>query len=241
MDPAAVPAFLQPTRWPGFHEIASGHWAEVEPLLKSGRLYLQDPGTRRAVELLAPQPGESVLDACAAPGGKSLLLADAMRTGTLVAFDLPGPRIARLKENLARVAGVEVALVQGDLMKGAAGELKAHGLPAAYAGVLVDAPCSNTGVMRHRVDVKWRLRESDFRRHARQQLSLLHAAARLVAPGGRLVYSTCSLDVVENEEVVAAFLGSPAAGAFRQEAGGRDFPWDTGHDGAGAFLLRRDG
>lgn len=239
------PDFLKPTAWTGFYEVASGHWAKIEPLLRSGRIYLQDPGTRLAVDLLAPQPGEAVLDLCAAPGGKSLLIADAMGAGRLVAMDMPAPddrpnpRIARLTENLSRTHGVDVALVLGDVTQGATTLLREHNLPLEYSAVLIDVPCSNTGVMRHRVDVKWRLQENDFQKHGKQQLALLHAAARLVAPGGRLVYSTCSIDPEENERVVRAFFDSRAGGPFKQEARVQSVPWESGHDGAFAFLLRR--
>ncbi len=245
----APPKILKPTKWSGFFEVESGHWSEIEPLLKAGKLYLQDPGTRLAVELLAPQPGESVLDLCAAPGGKSLLIADAMKSGRpssveasagrLVAMDVPGARIDRLKENLARVSGVDVALVQADVLEAAVPALREHKLPEEYAAVLIDVPCSNTGVMRHRADVKWRLQEGDFKKHPKQQLALLHAAARLVAPGGRLVYSTCSIDTEENESVVKEFFNSRAGGPFKLESSVQSFPWVTGHDGAAAFLLRR--
>lgn len=241
------PDWLQPTLWAGFHEVPPGRWAEVEPLLKSGAIYLQDPATRFAVELLELKGGETVLDACAAPGGKSLQMADTLRrvfqgpgsAGRVVALDLPGPRIDRLKENLARAVGVDVALVQSDLLKGAYRDLDDHKLPTEYSAVLLDVPCSNTGVMRHRVDVKWRLQEGDFRKHAMQQLELLHAAARLVAPGGRLVYSTCSIDPDENDRVVREFFNSRAGGPFKLEKSVVSVPWESGHDGAGAFLLRR--
>jgi 16S rRNA (cytosine967-C5)-methyltransferase len=235
---APVPEFLQPTDWPGYFEIGPGHWAEVAPLLKSGAIYLQDPATRLAVELLAPQKGETVLDLCAAPGGKSLLLADTMGAGRLVALDQPGPRIERLKENLSRVKAVDVALVQAELTGGVGTVLAAHKLPPEYAAVLIDVPCSNTGVMRHRIDVKWRLQEGDLSKHPRQQVTLLLAAARLVAPGGRLVYSTCSIDADENERVVAAFI-ERTRGQFVLEETRRSFPWQIAHDGAGAFRLRR--
>ncbi len=241
----AKPDFLQPTSWSGFYEVTSGHWAEVEALLKGGQLYLQDPGTRLAVELLAPQAGEVVLDLCAAPGGKSLMIADAMGAGRVVAMDLPaaddqaGRRIERLKENLAKTRGIEVSLVVGDVTQGASGLLREHRLPEDYAAVLIDVPCSNTGVMRHRVDVKWRLQEADFQKHARQQVTLLHNAARLVAPGGRLVYSTCSIDAEENEKVVRTFFESRAGSSFKLERSVQSVPWTDGHDGAAAFLLRK--
>jgi len=235
------PDWLKPSPWPGFYEIATGRWPEVEPLLKNGKLYLQDPATRLATELLAPQPTEIVLDACAAPGGKSLLIADAMQQGKIIAVDLPGARIDRLKENLSRVPEtVGVALVQGDLRENVTSLLKEHGLPRQFSAVLLDVPCSNTGVMRHRVDVKWRLQEGDFKKHPRQQRALLAAAARLVSPGGRLVYSTCSIDTEENEHVVREFLAD-RNGQWAREAQVISLPWETGHDGAAAFLLRRIG
>jgi len=235
------PKFLKPTVWPGVFEVESGHWPSMEPLLKAGKVYLQDPSTRAPIELLAPQPGESVIDLCAAPGGKSLLIADTMKTGRLVAVDTPTSRIDRLKENLSRITGVEVALVQADVLEDLSSALREHRLPLSYDAVLLDVPCSNTGVMRHRVDVKWRLQAGDFKKHPKQQVSLLHAAARFVAPKGRLVYSTCSIDKEENEQVVRAFLAGKAGGPFELVRSIQSLPWVTGHDGAGAFLLRRVG
>lgn len=243
-----APEFLKATAWAGFYEVPSGKWSEVEPLLKKGKIYLQDPGTRLAVELLAPKAGETVLDVCAAPGGKSLQIADLMVAdttpskngpGRVIAMDIPGERIARLKENLARAEGIDVALVQADVARNGYSELDACGLPTSYDAVLLDVPCTNSGVMRHRVDVKWRLQEGDFHKHGRQQLELLHAAAKLVAPGGRIVYSTCSIDPEENESVIKAFFDSRAGGPFTLEGKSLSQPWVTGHDGAGAFLLRK--
>jgi 16S rRNA (cytosine967-C5)-methyltransferase len=233
-----APDWLAGTEWPGFHAVPAGRWAEIEALLAEGALYLQDPGTRLAVELLAPRAGESVLDLCASPGGKSMLIVDAMGEGRLVALDLPTSRIDRLKENLSRCAGVQAALVQADLLKGAGAVLREHRLAAAYPAVLIDVPCSNTGVMRHRVDVKWRLEETDIAKHARQQGAMLSAAARLVAPKGRLVYSTCSIETAENEGVVKAFLER-----HRNFSLGRSvsaLPWVERHDGAAAFLLVKE-
>jgi 16S rRNA (cytosine967-C5)-methyltransferase len=129
--------------------------------------------------------------------------------------------------------------VQADAALADAKLFRAHGLPTEYTAVLLDAPCTNTGVMRHRVDVKWRLQAGDFRKHGSQQLALIHAAARLVAPGGRLVYSTCSVDAEENERVVTEFFASRAGGPFKLEQQVVSLPWDSGHDGAAAFLLRR--
>ena len=231
-----VPEWLKKTEWPDFYEVPSGRWAELEPFLKNGDVYLQNPGTRLAVELLAPKPKETVLDLCSAPGGKSMLIADTMRSGRLVAVDLPGARVDRLKQNLASL-DIQVALVQTDILKGTAA-FKEHELPVEYSAVLIDVPCSNSGVMSHRVDVKWRLESPDFAKHSRQQGALLRAAARMVAPGGRLVYSTCSIDPEENEGVVKAFLKDNSE-HFSLEGQRVSYPWESGHDGAGAFLLVR--
>ncbi len=243
---AAVPAFLAPTQWAGFYEVKAGHWDEIRRLATEGALYLQDPSTRLCIELLAPQANETILDACAAPGGKSLFMADTMKTGRIIALDEPAapgkpdPRLQRLKENLSRAPhGVNVAMVEADLTKVNTVFYRNLSLPESYDAVLLDAPCSNTGVMRHRIDVKWRLQDGDFARHAQQQLSLLHAAARLVRPGGRLVYSTCSVDADENEAVIKAFFDSRAGGPFKVERSVQAYPWVDGHDGAGAFLLKK--
>jgi 16S rRNA (cytosine967-C5)-methyltransferase len=146
----------------------------------------------------------------------------------------------RLKENLSRApAGVKVAQVEADLRKVNTEFYKNLNLPLSYDAVLLDAPCSNTGVMRHRIDVKWRLQDGDFARHAESQLELLHAAARLVRPGGRIVYSTCSIDAQENEQVIKGFFDSRAGGPFKLEKSVQAYPWKDGHDGAGAFLLNK--
>ena len=156
------------------------------PKFRQGLFYVEDEAAQLVPLLLDPQPGDLVLDPCAAPGGKSLLIADTMQSGRLVAVDLPpepgkpATRLERLKENLSRTRGVDVALVQADVMKNIGNMLREHRLPETYDAVLLDVPCSNTGVMRHRVDVKWRLQPGDFKKHPQQQLSLLHAAARLV-------------------------------------------------------------
>ena len=243
---APVPEFLAPTKWASFYEVKAGKWDEVRRLANEGALYLQDPSTRLCIELLAPQAGETILDACAAPGGKSLFIADTMKTGKVVALDEPPApgkadiRLVRLKENLARSpAGVDVALIQADLTAVNTVFYRNLNLPETYDAVLLDAPCSNTGVMRHRIDVKWRLQDGDFARHGQQQLALLHAAARLVRPGGRLVYSTCSIDADENESVLKGFFDSRAGGPFKLEKQILANPWTAGHDGAGAFLLRK--
>ena len=113
--------------------------------------------------------------------------------------------------------------------------------PGNFDTVLVDAPCSNTGVMRHRVDVKWRLQPADFGKHARQQVELLAAATRWLKPGGRLVYSTCSIDAEENAGVVDAFMRALEGRDFELVSQTVALPWQVGHDGAGVAVFTRKG
>lgn len=223
----------------GFFAVAKGHGRALRDLISSDAVHVQDAATRHAIDLLNPQPGETLLDLCAAPGGKSLAMGDRMKAGKIVAVDLEGRRQSRLLENLQRLPdGVEGVAVGAHLQRGLGRFLSGRNLPDSYAGVLLDVPCSNTGVMRHRVDVRWRLNLGSFRRHARQQLDLLLAAAERVAPGGRLVYSTCSVDREENEPIVNAFLRRQR-GIFELEDSVVSLPWESGHDGAAAFRLRR--
>lgn len=238
------PACLETTAWPDFHRLKPGNWPEILGLIERGFAYIQDPATRLASALLNPAQGTAVLDLCAAPGGKSLQLAQIVGSGgCIVSVDRPGPRIRRMEENfsryeLANPAGARIEIVASDVLALTPGTLAGRSLPTAFQSVLIDAPCSNTGVLRHRVDARWRLEEGEPARQAAVQLGLLEAAARFVAPGGNLVYSTCSLEPEENSGVVAAFLEA-GAGSFELVKSVESRPWDTGHDGAGAFQLRR--
>lgn len=170
--------------------------------LAQGHCYIQDPSTAPACELLAPQPGENVLDACAAPGGKTAYLAELMENrGSIVACDRDAQRIRTLEDNLQRL-GVGIArFVEHDW---SIAELPAN--LSSFDRILVDAPCSNTGVMRRRVDLRWRLTPKDFSRMADEQLRILRAVIPLLKPGGTLVYSTCSIEPEENEKTVRALL-----------------------------------
>ncbi len=209
--------------WPGFFQIAG---APDSTWIQQGLIYVQDPSTSLACRLLDPRPGETVLDACAAPGGKTGLLAALMENqGRIVATDASESRLGPLRENLDRLGVTNTEVQRIDWSAPEAG----RDLPA-FDAILLDAPCSNSGVMRRRIDVRWRLNERDFERQAQQQLTLLRNLTRVLKPGGRLVYSTCSLDSAENEGVVAA-SGLPL-GETRLS-----LPWRDGHDGAYAALL----
>lgn len=223
----------------GFYRVGEGKWNRVKEWVDEGRIYIQDPSTGAAPRLAGVQAGDRVLDLCAAPGGKSMILAGELRggLGQLVALDLPGERIGRLRENLSKLKDVNYAIVEADLNTVDSGYLERLGLPGEYDVVLVDVPCSNTGVLRRRVDAKWRLREGDIEGMARVQLELLRKAGGLVKEGGRLVYSTCSIENEENFGVVEAFLEGD--NGFELMEGDVRYPWVSGYDGGGAFLMRR--
>jgi len=165
--------------------------------ITQGLCYVQDPSTLMAVDLLAPQPGEHVLDACAAPGGKSSYMAELMQNeGRIVACDSSRPRLERLRENLARMSVANAEMFRVDWLS--------RPIPFAaesFDRILVDAPCSNTGVIRRRVDVRWRLTPADFEQMPGRQQRILDAVFPLLKPGGTLVYSTCSLEPEEDEQV----------------------------------------
>jgi 16S rRNA (cytosine967-C5)-methyltransferase len=240
--PNELPKGLEPTIWDKFYKVSSdASWTkDLHPLLNKGNAYIKDPSTRLAPELLAPKPGDDVLDLCAAPGGKAYDLAHLMKlNGHIVALDLPGNRIQRLSENLENLATqtLQCTILEGDLLELDAAAFEEQKLPAKYDAVMLDAPCSNTGVIQRRTDVKWRLRGRDISNCAYLQQQLLSAASACVKPGGRLVYSTCSIEIDENKSVVDRFLKTDEGQRFSLKDSAISLPWETGHDGAGAFLL----
>src|SRR5213593_1835440 len=206
--------------------------------LTRGHCYIQDPSTLLACQVLDPKPGEKVLDACAAPGGKTGYIAQLMENlGIIVACDRDPQRIDTLKENMARL-GVGIAqILQHDWTgKRVPPEITSV---APFDRILIDAPCSNTGVMRRRVDVRWRLRASDFLRMQQRQIEIVRALVRLLKPNGLLVYSTCSLEPEENEEAVRRILeSSPDLRLAEEER--FSLPFRDGFDGAYAAKLVRE-
>jgi 16S rRNA (cytosine967-C5)-methyltransferase len=179
-----------------------GSLAQRLPLIDEGRTVVQDEAAMLVARAVAPAPGAFVIDACAAPGGKTTHLAALMHDrGRLVGCDVHPGKLQALGARAARMAVTC---------------LEAHHLDAREIGrqwsrqadaVLVDAPCSGLGTIRRRPEIKWRTAETDLRRHAEAQATLLAGASGAVRPGGALVYSVCSLEPEEGAEVVAAFLG----------------------------------
>jgi 16S rRNA (cytosine967-C5)-methyltransferase len=202
----------------------------VEALAR-GDCYMQDPSTGVACRFLDPQPGERILDACAAPGGKTGYLADLMQNrGEIVACDRDAQRTKLLRQNGERL-GLKIArVVQHDWLRG--------GVDApAFDRILLDAPCTNTGVMRRRVDVRWRLRADDFAHMHEQQIAIARAIMPSLKSGGVLVYSTCSLEREENEDVVEQLAHEHAD--LQLEKVESVLPFQHGFDGAFAARFVR--
>lgn len=213
----ALPERLAPLRLAPVPWCPAGFYAEAgdaaltnfslgkSPLHAAGLYYVQDPSAMAVAEALAPQAGERVLDLCAAPGGKSTHLAARMRNqGLLVANETAPGRAAIVAENLERW-GVRHAVVTNETPARLAARW-----PDFFDRVLVDAPCSGEGMFRRLLADGARIEWSAAQVNgcALRQADILQAAARLLRPGGRLVYSTCTFNLVENEQVIARFLAS---------------------------------
>ena len=178
------------------------------PGFESGRVSVQDEAAQLAAVLLAPRRGERVLDACAAPGGKTLHLLDAEPGLALTAMDIRGDRLARVADNLAR-GGRRAELVVGD----GAAPPPALRKAAPFDAILADVPCSASGVLRRHPDIKVLRRRADIARFAAQQAAILSGLWPLLRPGGRLLYVTCSILREENDAVIGGFLETHADAA----------------------------
>jgi 16S rRNA (cytosine967-C5)-methyltransferase len=207
---------------------------------KQGLFHLQDPASTLVTRYAAIAPGSTVADLCAAPGGKALELARV--AGTVFAGDVSRGRMNRIMENVRRLEATNVIPFVGDATQPAL-----HNMDA----VLIDVPCTGTGTFRRHPDARWRLKASDLAVLPALQRQILRASAETVRPGGLLIYSTCSLELEENDEQIARFLDehrdwtleAPAAGVVPDTVldGGylRVLPQRHGTDGAFAARLRR--
>jgi 16S rRNA (cytosine967-C5)-methyltransferase len=194
-----------------------------------GLCTVQDDSSAAVAPFLGPKPGEHVADLCAAPGGKACHMAELMsNNGILAAVDVSARRSQRVVENVQRLGIGIVANVEAD-----AAEFCAQH-PGKFDRILLDAPCSNTGVLRRRVEARWRFSEGSLHEIARKQREMLTAALTALRPGGVLVYSTCSLEPEENSLLVSEVLaGNPA---FRLDAQEEILPAEQGGDGM--FMAR---
>lgn len=193
------------------------------PSFQKGLFYLQDPSTLLAPRFLEAQSRESVLDLCAAPGGKTTYIAQlTSNQATIVAEDVQPARLALVGENATRL--------------GAKIDLGTDKSGRRYDRILIDAPCSNTGVLRRRVDLRWRLKEGDIAKMAATQQTLLAQAVERLNSTGTIVYSTCSLEPEENQQLIKQFLESHPS--FKLESERELWPFRDGTDGAYVARLR---
>ena len=196
---------------------------------RDGCFYVQDPSTLLAARELGAQPGEAILDLCAAPGGKTTFIAQLMsNAGKIVACDISEDRLKLVRENCQRLGVTCVQFIGVQALVCAPDTLKCE--LQQFDRILVDAPCSNTGVLRRRVDLRWRISVAEISRLQQTQQDLLRLAATKLKPGGVLVYSTCSLEPEENAEVVKEFLR--AHSGFKLESERELLPFADNVDGA---------
>ena len=212
---------------PQFLPLERGKKVTDVPGFAEGEFIVQDPGTALAVELVDAKPGDVVLDACAAPGGKTIQLA--WRGAKVTACEVNPKRRRKLEENIARLR-LEVEVIEDF-------RCQPQPLTSTYSKVLVDAPCSNTGVFRRRPDARWNWSVEKLESLVKLQAEILDQVAPLVAPGGALVYSTCSNEPEENLDQVNAFLARHPD--FTLDATRESVPFESGHDGAFAARLVR--
>jgi 16S rRNA (cytosine967-C5)-methyltransferase len=170
----------------------------AQELARAGKIYFQDEASQMVAQMLDVQPGDRVLDVCAAPGSKTSQIA--ATSVSVVAADIHQHRIETVKQALRTqgLANVSCVVLDGE-----------SGLPfegGTFERVLVDAPCSGTGTLRHNPEIRWRISAADIKELADCQLRILSNASLVVKPGGRLIYSTCSLERDENEAVITDFL-----------------------------------
>ncbi len=243
----------------GFDVKATKYCPDGITVLKGGRLdprdpgfYIQDEASQLISYVLSPKPGEAVLDACSAPGGKTTHMAQLMgNSGFICAVDRNSKRLKSVEEAAKRLGVTIVKTKAAD-----AGGPLALGGPAAFDGILVDAPCSGLGVLRRTPDIKLKRKESDIPELSARQTEILENAARYLKKGGRIVYSTCTFEPEETDEVVRLFLERhgdfvledaakylPASCAGLVDKGGflRTFPHLHGMDGFFAARLRYAG
>jgi 16S rRNA (cytosine967-C5)-methyltransferase len=195
---------------------------------QNGWFYIQDPSTLLAPLELIPQAGEAILDLCAAPGGKATFIAQQMNNnGKIVAGDVSEDRLKLIQENCQRL-GVTCVETVG---------VQALAYSAMFDRILIDAPCSNTGVLRRRVDLRWRVSPEEILRLQKAQLDLLKVATPMLKPDGTLVYSTCSLEFEENSTVIQEFLR--AHPDFKLECERELLPFADNVDGAYVARLKK--
>jgi 16S rRNA (cytosine967-C5)-methyltransferase len=247
-----------PGRWLRTALTLSGGNLSTATAFRDGQITLQDEASQMVAHLLDARAGQSVLDLCSAPGGKTLILARAVGAGgSVTATDVHEHRLRAVREMLARTRTENVSLLALDAMLPLP-----FTAPASFSRILVDAPCTGTGTLARNPEIRWRLTLEDIASAHVRQATMLRNALALLAPGGKLVYATCSLEPEENDDVVREALaadphvylvsgvdalathlrpGVPATSLFDRESFFRTFPPESGTDGFFAATLERRG
>lgn len=210
----------------------SGATSVLRELTAAGHIYLQDEASQLVPQLLKVESAERVLDLCAAPGGKTTLMADRARDEAMI---VAADRSATRMETVIATSGLQELKSIEPVLLDAAEQLPFK--PGSFDKVLVDAPCSGTGTLRRNPEIRWRLSTADIDAFAEKQKRILSRAADAVKPGGRLVYSTCSVEREENEDVIAEFLARDDR--FRVVDSLRTWPHRHGSDGFFMAVLHR--
>ncbi len=202
-----------------------------------GLFFVQDPTSARAVQILAPKPGWTVIDLCAAPGGKTVQMAQLMNnTGRIIATDIDHERLQKVDENCKRLGITIVELIPYDRLAQVIAEI------GRCDAILLDVPCSNTGVLARRPEVRLRITPEAVARLAQTQLQLLEKAARMISTGSKICFSTCSILNQENSEVVKQFLSDSSDFTLDSEnltLPSTSAPESFDHDGAFTAILAK--
>ena len=200
--PCAIEGLGEPVPWAkGAYFIEGDARPGLSPLHEGGLYYMQEPSAMTAVSALCPQPGERVLDLCAAPGGKSTQIAALMAGRGLLVCNEPVPSRAQILSRNVERMGVRNAVVTCALP-----DHLVPRFPGFFDRILVDAPCSGEGMFRRQIEARDEWSENAPRGCADRQMEILEQAVRMLAPGGRMVYSTCTFNDTENEGVLARFF-----------------------------------
>ncbi len=212
-------------------QVKPGAAVDELPGFQGGLFQIQGEASQLVSYLLDPAPGERILDACAAPGGKTTHIAELMEDrGELVATDISFRGLEKLKENVRRLGLKSVRPFLLDISEGLAGDLA-----RPYDRILVDAPCSGLGTLRSHPEAKWHRQERDIERLSRLQRAIVDRASSFLKPGGILVYATCTLAREENEGVVEDFLGRQRN--FALQGAGRYLPREAQDLFSGNYFL----
>ena len=204
------------------------------PGFSEGLFFVQDISAMKVAQFLKVEKSNTVLDMCAAPGGKTTHIAELLRdTGKVCALDISLKRLQSVQENCQRMGVQNVFIVCGDASDE---RVPFH---VKFDRVLIDAPCSNTGVLSRRVEARWRLKEEDMNKLADLQFSILKTGAAMLKPGGCLVYSTCSIEPEENQDIIKKSLSADSQ--FYLDAEGYYLPEMKGGDGGymAKLLMRK--